>query len=341
MAEAACLKHRRARDSMEISALSNQTPPWDRLWRSGVLHSCAHGISGNYDREISGFWRREFMLLADGATVLDVGTGNGAIPLLALSTARARGINLDIHGVDLADIDPPSSVPDGERRYRGVRFHPRTSMTNLPFGDGEVALLCSQFAFEYAPREEAAREILRVIGQRGRAAMIAHSAESVIATTGEVQLRACHWLLHDSNLLQTTLDLAKAMAGTNSRAALASDPAAESARHAFNHAASALMAEIEASPSAQVLQHAAQRVSQLLKQPPATREDAGARVSALREWIEDEQARLLLMRDAVLDAAALQECTRLLGRSGLPVHADQLLYGGSVCMGWAITVGHE
>lgn len=326
---------------MGRSARSNQAPPWDRLWRTGVLHSCAHGISGNYDREISAFWHRKFMRLADGATVLDIGTGNGAIPLLALSTARARGISLQIHGVDLADIDPPGNVPDGARRYEGIRFHPCTSMTDLPFGDGEVALLCSQFAFEYAPREEAVREILRVIGQRGRAAMIAHSAESVIATTGEVQLRACHWLLHDSDLLQTTLDLVKAMAGANSRAALASDPVAESARHAFNRAASALMSEIESNPSAQILQYAAQRASQLLKQPPATREEADTRVSALREWIEDEQARLLLMRGAVLDAAALQECTGLLSGSGLPVRADRLLYGGSVCMGWAITVGHE
>lgn len=331
-------------DEMEASENPNSTAPWNRLWKDGVLHSCSQGISGNYDQEILDFWRRQFMRLADGETMVDVGTGNGAIPLLALSSARARGIRLDIHGVDLADIDPPGNVPGGPQRYDGIRFHPNTSMTSLPFADGEVALLCSQFAFEYAPREQAASEVLRVIGQRGRAALIVHSADSIIATTGDAQLRASRWLLHESDLLQATFDLLKAMAGatsTESRAALASDPVAESARLAFNRSATALMEQIEGNTSAQILQHAAQRISQLLKQPTDSREDAYAHVSGLREWIEDEQTRLLLMREAVLDPTALQECAGLLGRSDLPVHTDRLLYEGSVCMGWTITVGHE
>lgn len=316
---------------------------WARLWKTGVLHSCAQGITGNYDREISRFWNRQFDALSDGDTVVDIGTGNGAIPLLALSSARARGIRLDIHGVDLADIDPPLDVPGDPQRYSGIRFHPRTSMTALPFAGGTVSLLCSQFAFEYAPRAEAAAEVLRVIGQRGRAAMIVHSADSVIAETTEAQLQASRWLLHESGLLPATRGLLMAMAGATtaeSRARLAGEPAAEAARHAFNTAASALMSKIEASPSAQLLQHTAQRIPGLLKQPAATREDAGALADSLQDWIADEEARLLMMRRAMLDQPALDECTRLLARSGLPVRADRLLYAGATCMGWAITVGH-
>ena len=34
--------------------------PWSRLWQTGVLHSCATGIQGNYDGAILAFWQRQF-----------------------------------------------------------------------------------------------------------------------------------------------------------------------------------------------------------------------------------------------------------------------------------------
>lgn len=321
----------------------DQAAPWARLWRTGVLHSCAVGIQGNYDREILDFWHARFAGLVDGQVLVDVGTGNGAIPLLARQAAQRQGIALRIHGVDLADIDPARDVPGGAQRYEGIRFHPRTSMTRMPFADGAVSLLCSQFAFEYAPHAEAAREILRVIGDRGAAAMIVHSTDSVIAVVGGAQLEACRWLLRDSGVLQAAGDLAMVMAGADTpakRAALASDAVAEAARHRFNIEATALMDRIEANPSAALLQQTAQRIARLLSQPSATRDEAAAALSGLRDWIEDEERRLALMQAAALDRAALENLAQVLGAGGLPVRTGRLLYGGSACIGWTIVAGH-
>ena len=138
-------------------------------------------------------------------------------------------------------------------------------------------------------------------------------------------------------------NLLGAMAGAttpSARAALASDPSAESARHAFNSAASELMSQIEANPSAELLQQTAQRISHLLAQPLQSRDEAISAAASLRAWIEDEDERLRLMQAATMDRAALEEATRLLGASGLPVRTGQLLYGGTTSMGWTIVVGN-
>ncbi len=325
------------------ASASHIADPWARLWRTGVLHSCANGMADNYDREFLAFWLAQFQPLGNGDLVVDVGTGNGAIPLLARAEAVRRGLALEIHGVDLADIAPGQDVPNGAQLFEGIRFHPGTSMTRLPFATGGVALLCSQYAFEYAPRAEAAHEMLRVIGATGRAALVVHSADSLIAQVSEAQRSACGWLLRESAVLPALQGLLTAMAGANTpqqRAALAANPAAEAARHAFNRAATELMDRIEAQPAAQLLQQAAQRIARLVAQPAATADEAAVATAALRTWLEDEKQRLDLMQAAALDEPALAQVVQMLGASGLPVRTDRLLYGGATCMGWTIVVGH-
>ena len=72
---------------------------WSRLWRRGTLHSCATGIAGNYDGEILAFWRRQFQALQSGARVIDVGSGNGPLLLLAAALRRERSDG-EPHGLD-------------------------------------------------------------------------------------------------------------------------------------------------------------------------------------------------------------------------------------------------
>src|SRR5690606_6934747 len=120
--------------------------------------------------------------------------GNGPLLLLARERAAARGVGLELHGVDLADIDPVHAIVDGERLYAGIRFHPRTSACELPFADGEVDMLCSQFGFEYAPREQAVAELLRVARPRARIALVVHSDDSIVARASVEQRKGCAFL---------------------------------------------------------------------------------------------------------------------------------------------------
>ncbi|WP_313251722.1 class I SAM-dependent methyltransferase [Stenotrophomonas sp.] len=318
--------------------------PWTRLWRTGVLHSCASGIDGNYDDGFARFWLRQFEPLHEGARIIDVGTGNGAIPLLAQSISQARNLHWQLHGVDIADIDPPGSIDARSCTYQGIAFHPNTSMTELPFGDGAADLICSQFAFEYAPRDLAITEILRVIGTHGRAALVMHSEDSLIHTISRSQWEACHWLLQESDVFDACTRLLRHIAQATdapARRRLSLDPAAESARTAFNAAATQLMERIELSPDAQVLQTTAQALGRMLQQPWQSPDDATTAVQALRAWAQDEQARLGLMLEAVLDGVALQDVVQRFAASGLPCRTGKLMYRDTMPMGWTLEIGHE
>ena len=320
-----------------------QAAPWTRLWRTGVLHSCASGINGNYDDAFARFWQQQFSALPEQAVIVDIGTGNGAIPLLAQSFADSWNMRWQVHGVDIADIDPPTSAGTAAHSYGNIRFHPNTSMTELPFADDSVDLICSQFAFEYAPREKAASELLRAIGAHGRAAMVVHSHDSVIHSVSRSQADACTWLLHGSGIFDATRALLRRMAQANdseARQRLSADPHAESARTNFNNAASQLLDKAEQSPDARILQTLAQQLGQLLRHPWHSAEDADAAAKSLQAWTEDEHARLKLMLAATLDPTALQETTMLLGATGLPVRTGKLVYQDATVMGWTLVVGH-
>src|SRR5690606_31736861 len=225
---------------------------------------CATGIHGNYDGAVLEFWQRQFDSLEDGSRLVDVGTGNGALLLLARQRATERGIQLSMHGVDIADIDPAQAVADGPGRFDGIRFHPRTSVCSLPFGDGKVDLVCSQFGFEYAPRAAAVAEIARVAAHRGRVALVVHSSDSIIAQVASPQREGLQFLREQCPVSEEARRLAPvlfqaAQSGWNNGAPGAT-PGAEASRLAFNRSAGALMEAIERLPMAQVLRNVAQQV---------------------------------------------------------------------------------
>ncbi|KAF1690832.1 class I SAM-dependent methyltransferase [Pseudoxanthomonas taiwanensis] len=310
--------------------------PWSRLWQAGVLHSCATGIQGNYDGPIRAFWERQFDALGDGARVVDLGTGNGPLLLLARGRAQARGVALELHGVDTADIDPPRALADGARLFAGVRFHPRTSACALPFGDGTVDLVCSQFGFEYAPREAALAEMLRVAAPRGRIALVVHSDDSVIARVSAQQRQGCAFLR-----ASPVVERARALVPVLHRAARARHtgapaPQGEAERLAFNRAAQALMDMIEALPEAQVLRSAATQIRNALEAAAQVPVQADAMLARLHRHLADEDLRLRQQQDAQLSAADLEALAVRLRAHGYAVRHAPLEQRPGAKIGWAL-----
>src|SRR5688572_29452405 len=116
---------------------------WSSYWAAGGLHSCVGSFAGNYAGAIGDFWRDRAAALPDGARILDLATGNGALPLLFRDR---RGDAIEIDAVDLARIAPRWHRPDESPR---VRFHSGIAMERLPFADAGFDLVASQFGFEY------------------------------------------------------------------------------------------------------------------------------------------------------------------------------------------------
>ena len=77
-------------------------PQWEDFWRSGRIVSCPTDSTDGYTGNVKATWEEFFTSLPDGARLLDVGTGNGALPLSALVGARWRWASFEGHGVDLA-----------------------------------------------------------------------------------------------------------------------------------------------------------------------------------------------------------------------------------------------
>lgn len=319
---------------------------WSGLWRTGTLHSCCTSIRGNYDGAIADFWDARFAPLGPGATIVDIGTGNGAVPLLARQHAAARGIGFDIHGTDLADIDPVRWVDGGQALFSGIRFHPGTPATSLPFADGGVSLLTSQYAFEYSrPMEATVAEILRVTIPHGRIAMVVHGWDSVIARVGRLQAEACTLLLQDGGIFDRAAEMAGVLgsiAGGARGDRIPPDPAAERVRQAFNHASGQLFEHLDAVPEAVVLDKAVHCVRNALH---IARSDVPGALRCLdqgRESIRGEQARLADLEDAVMDLASLQRLQAMLHEGGFSrVDVAPLDLRAGVRMGWTVVASDE
>ena len=155
-------------------------PQWEDYWRTGSVVSCPTDSAGGCTGHLKAVWERFFEALPEGARVLDIGTGNGAVPLIALDVARRRSVTLDVHGIDLARIEPRRYVPDGVRLFEGAVFHGGVAAEAMPFAGGCFAAVSGQYALEYAQRETVLREVRRVMAVSAPARFVLHHASSIV-----------------------------------------------------------------------------------------------------------------------------------------------------------------
>jgi ubiquinone/menaquinone biosynthesis C-methylase UbiE len=175
---------------------------WEDYHRTGRLVTCCMGTMQGHTGEVLATWREFFAKLPDGAKVVDIGTGNGAIPVIARDVARDRGVTFEIHGVDYAKIDPPADVPDGAKLFEGIRFHPGVRAEKLPFETGSIDAITGQFALEYTDIAGSLREIARVSRGDGRGLFLLHHVDSVAAANARESLKHGELVMRDTKVFQ-------------------------------------------------------------------------------------------------------------------------------------------
>jgi ubiquinone/menaquinone biosynthesis C-methylase UbiE len=175
---------------------------WETYYRTGALVTCPMGHVSGYTLELHDVWKDFFAGLADGARILDVATGNGAIALMAKETANALGRQYEVHGADLAQIDPARDVRDGARLFADIRFHARVPMERLPFPPETFDAVSGQYALEYAAVDAASAEIFRVLKGSGRAQFVIHHAESIILQSARESLVHADLVLNDTKVFR-------------------------------------------------------------------------------------------------------------------------------------------
>ena len=241
---------------------------WDRYWAHGFLTSCRNAFSGNYEGTVRALWEAFFADLEADARIIDIGTGNGAIPLIAAAAGLAAGRRFDIHGIDLAAIDPEATVKTDRHLLEQIRFHPRTPAEATGFEPASVDAITGQYAFEYTNTGRVAEELARIAAPGARLMFVLHHSESVVMETSREELVNARIIFDETRLFPRAADLVRIVGAARSpedRRRLSSDPKAEQRRHALNAAAERVTKAIDSSPHPQLLQMAMHRVSDAYK----------------------------------------------------------------------------
>lgn len=148
--------------------------PWDVYWARNKSGHSFESAETEDERYLADFWQNLFSGFPERASIIDLGTGNGALVARMRTFANDNHCDWTLYGVDIATVSP--CIPQSEK----VVFHANTSITSLPFNDSSQQVLVSQFALEYADLKLALREADRVLCGDGKMYFICHAFDSVI-----------------------------------------------------------------------------------------------------------------------------------------------------------------
>jgi len=152
---------------------------WSDYWEQGHLTSFGESFTSNYTGVLNDIWTPRFAELTSDFKVLDIATGNGALPLMMSDYLKNRSVEGEVIGVDLANIKTDiSSVKLAENL--NIKLLSNIDCIKLPFEDGQFELVISQFGIEYADLKKAVPEALRVLRTKGRLALVMHHKNSLI-----------------------------------------------------------------------------------------------------------------------------------------------------------------
>lgn len=296
------------------------------------MHSCATSFDGNYAGAIALFWRSCLQSLRAGDRVLDLATGNGALPLFMRETQVARGIRVD--AVDLAEVAPtwhdPALQPE-------INFHSGVAMERLPFPDATFDLVTSQYGLEYARWPEAVHESIRVCKPKATVAFVMHHADSILVRVARAELRGQRLLLEAGGLLDSARDVMPWIARARSRGEM-QIPNASDSKERYNQAMLRIGLEIDSSIAPDLLIESRHWVHALLSAINAP--DSGPQLLALASRRQMLQAAELRTAELVAHALDYDQADQLIDelRVGFPRHkvSSEPITQEEGILGWGV-----
>lgn len=180
---------------------------WSKYWHTaGVLNSFAEGdANSGYTGELKKFWEKALEQAPQGATIVDLGTGNGALALVANDHGIVHQKDFVVHGIDAASIDPVKQFeksPATAKKLKKITFHSETAIEKMPFEANSVDVFIGQFAFEYATRNAALKAVLKALKPGGQMTLMMHHSSSELVKNSKVGADVLDYILNQSPLFQ-------------------------------------------------------------------------------------------------------------------------------------------
>lgn len=325
---------------------SQSADAWSRYWASGALHSCPNAFGGNYDDEIREHWMEFFSRLPDGARVLDIGTGNGAVAFLALDAGRSLGRTFHVEGIDAAAIDPAAAARRHGIEAGTVAFHGGRSFEETEFPSGRFDAVSSQFAVEYGDVAKALGEAARILKPGGRAGFVIHHAQSEALEVARAELSVFDFLRDDAPLLLESCELLKNLLPAGSAGELAGlmqDSALQAQDRKVHELLRSVAEFARTRPSAAFAEDIAKQVALTFRRITETGPvSALERLANLGDEMAAHRSRLLGICEAAHDRQDIEDFCRLANLAGFSAGAPRVLERRGVdLLGWAVLVTRQ
>ncbi|MCH8959168.1 MAG: class I SAM-dependent methyltransferase [Proteobacteria bacterium] len=293
------------------------TSHWDDYWRHGFLTSCADAFDGNYQGKLRQVWEEFFRSAKGNATILDIGTGNGAIALIASRISGERQSGFSIHAIDQADIDPLAMVKSNADGLAAIRFYSKTPAEDCGLPANSIDMVSGQYALEYTPLGRTIAELARVCAPGARLLFVMHHSDSVVLETAAEELRLGK-LLENSGFFDHAADLLEQMSKVPADQAhlLAGDPAAEESRERLNRSATDLKSLVSQTPDPRILQNALKSVSDCFRRQRKLGPEVLALLALYRRQLDANLARLHDLQNAAVSERQGQEIIALFDAQG-------------------------
>lgn len=241
--------------SPSTSKASSSNHHWSEFWRHGSLTTFFAGdFQRGYDGPVAAFWEKVFADLPVEATIVDLATGNGAIPYLAVGAAEQKHARWRIIGVDFAEIGRFDD-PAVQARMASVELRSNTPMEQTGLPDASADLVTSHFGIEYGDRTAVTAELDRLLTNQGRLALVLHHPASAVVQQAKRDYQQTRMCLDEERLDRKVSRLVKLVGHATTpqqRANLRHDPEAERLRHQINRSMQRLMNKVQGQDDSQM-----------------------------------------------------------------------------------------
>ena len=323
---------------MSIDNRQDDLPQWSSFWRQGYITTFGSSKVNNYDGVVLQFWRDKFRELEDGARVLDIATGNGAVATIAAEVSEEYEKRFSIAATDIAHINSEIVGDSAAGRLRdGIDFRSSTPCERQPFEDDSIELVTSQFGFEYSDVPATLKEIRRILVPGGQFIAISHHADSDLIKAAASELEIYRFALSELNLFAGVRDLFISYGDLNrspetvARAMKSAKPLST----AINGAVNELLRRYPDEECAREIVDAVSHLASGAKS--VTQDERNRAVTAAAADFAFANARLQDMVEAALTAEQIENFSVEARESGFrSAHCLKLYAGANSLSGWQI-----